>query len=66
MQTAARNLALSGANNLRSGLPAVPVNSYGLVNGLLPAAAVPRNLTSPATGENAALWVGASLPSIAT
>jgi filamentous hemagglutinin family protein len=66
MQNAARNLALTGPNYLKAGLPVVPVNSYGVANGLMPALAVPKDLTKPVAGEDASLWTGASLPKVAT
>lgn len=62
MQTAARNLAISGPNNLRSDLPAVPVISFGQANGLVVAPGVPKDLLHPATGEDATLWTGANIP----
>ncbi len=66
MQQAARILAIAGANNLKASLPAVPVNSFGVVNGLVVAAGVPKVLSNPAMGENVALWTGASLPQAMT
>ena len=66
MQAVARSLAIAGPNNLKPSLPAVPVNSYGLANGLVVAAGVPKDLLKPAAGEIAALWTGASLPQVAT
>jgi filamentous hemagglutinin family protein len=62
MQTAARALAVSGSDSLRTGLPPVPGNSFELANGLVPAAGVPADLSNPAPGENPALWTGANLP----
>ena len=50
MQNAARNLAITGSNSLRPGLPAVPVNSYQQPNGLI-----------VGTGANH-LWAGANQP----
>ena len=66
MQQAARDLAKAGSNSLKPNLPAVPVNSYGVANGLVIAKAVPKDLAHPTAAENAALWSGASLPTVAT
>jgi len=66
MQNAARNLAIAGSNSLQANLPAVPVNSYLKINGLMPAAGVPKDLLSPAVGENSQLWTGANLPTVAS
>ncbi len=66
MQQAARALAQSGANNLKPNLPAVPVNSFGLPNGLVVAKGVPTDLANPQANENASLWTGASLPTVTT
>ncbi len=67
MQTAARNLATQGPNNLGVNpikaaqlLPNVP---NGLASGGLQVApGVPVNLAKPVVGENAKLWQGATLP----
>jgi filamentous hemagglutinin len=61
MQSAARKLRARNANTgLLPGLPAVP---NGLATGGLQVApGVPKILTQPAAGENAALWQGAKLP----
>ncbi len=66
MQDAARKLAVTGPNNLKSNLPAVPVNSYGVSNGLLLATGVPKDLLKPTVTEDASLWVGANLPTVTT
>ena len=67
MQQAARAAAKAGSSSLgqnpnRPGtaLPQVP-NGLG-VGGLLVAPGVPKNLAKPGAGEDASLWVGASLP----
>jgi filamentous hemagglutinin family protein len=67
MQQAARAAAKAGSPSLgqnpnRPGtaLPQVP-NGLG-VGGLLVAPGVPKNLAKPGAGEDASLWVGASLP----
>ena len=66
MQQAARNLAISGPNNLRPSLPAVSLNSYQQSGGLVLAPAVPKDLAHPAAGEDARLWTGADLPTATT
>jgi len=66
MQAAARQLATTGPNNLRPGLPVVPVNSYGGANGLRLAPGVPLDLAHPSGAETAALWTGANLPAVTT
>ena len=64
MQEAARKLAIAGPNNLKAGLPTVPLNSYGLTNGLVLAAGVPKDLLKPTVSENPLLWTGAKLPQV--
>jgi filamentous hemagglutinin family protein len=66
MQLAAQSLAVSCSDSLRSGLLPVPANSYLVPNGLVPAAGVPANLSSPLPSENASLWTGANLPVLQT
>ncbi len=71
MQTAARNLARSGPNNLGldpnhpgAQLPNVP---NGLtIGGLQVAPGVPSNLAHPTLGQNPSLWRGANLPTQST
>ena len=52
MQTAARNLAIAGPNNLKAGLTTVPVNSFQQANGLVPSVN--------------GLWTGAKQPVLKT
>jgi filamentous hemagglutinin family protein len=66
MQAAARSLALSGSDSLRTGLLPVPENSYLVPNGLVPAAGVPQNLANPLPSEDPSLWTGANLPTLQT
>ena len=71
MQTAARNLARSGPNNLgldpnHPGIQLPNVPNGLTVGGLQVAPGVPANLAHPTTGEDPTLWTGALLPTQST
>lgn len=66
MQTAARELAIRGPNNLgvnpANGRPLSNVPNGLKIGGLQVAPGVPKNLAAPTVAEDAPLWRGASLP----
>lgn len=66
MQQAARDLAKSQTQGLKPTLPVVPRNSFGIANGLVVAAGVPKDLVNPTPTEKPSLWTGAALPTVAT
>ena len=67
MQSAARNAAVTGPNNLglnpnQAGVQLPNVPNGLTTGGLQVAPTVPLNLSVPVAGENRALWTGANLP----